>query len=344
MDRKNEKKYTFKPAVTVILILVLSLCGCSRTTQTRIPDTARAPESVYTAPATESADTGTDSEGTPVPEETSPPEDRMDAAIKEIPEYSNCAFAVVNNNYPFFSGSELQTEAFEYYSPLDSLGRCGPAYANICRETMPVEERGKIGMVKPSGWHTIKYDIVDGKYLYNRCHLIGYQLSAENANERNLVTGTRYLNVEGMLPFENMVADYVDDTDNHVLYRVTPVFKGDNLLADGVLVEALSVEDEGRGVCFCVYCYNVQPGIEIDYKTGESALADSSITETQSEDKGENSQTPDITYVLNTSTNKFHKPECASVRQMADRNKQNVTWSREECMDAGYGPCGNCNP
>ncbi len=188
-------------------------------------------------------------------------------------EYNGSPFVEVNGNVPYFGADDLTTESFETYSDLDSLGRCGVAYANIGKDLMPVEERGEIGMVKPSGWHTVKYpEVIEDLFLYNRCHLIGYQLSGENANVQNLITGTRYLNVEGMLPFENEVANYVRDTGNHVLYRVTPVFEGDNLVAEGVLMEAYSVEDEGRGVAFCVFVYNVQPGIEIDYATGESKL------------------------------------------------------------------------
>ena len=188
-------------------------------------------------------------------------------------EYSGNPFVEVNGNVPYFGKEEYTTESFEIYSELDSLGRCGVAYANIGKDLMPVEERGEIGMVKPSGWHTIKYpEVIEDLFLYNRCHLIGYQLSGENANVQNLITGTRYLNVEGMLPFENKVASYVRETGNHVLYRVTPIFEKDNLLAEGVLMEAYSVEDEGKGVAFCVFVYNVQPGIEIDYATGESKL------------------------------------------------------------------------
>lgn len=193
-------------------------------------------------------------------------------SLSSIPAYSGSPYVAINNNVPFFTDNEMTTTAFENYSSLDTLGRCGVAYANVCTETMPTEERGAIGSVKPSGWHTVKYDIVSGKYLYNRCHLIGYQLSAENANTKNLITGTRYLNTEGMLPFENMVADYVKETNNHVLYRVTPMFDGNNLVASGVLMEAKSVEDNGDGILFNVYCYNVQPGITIDYATGDSAL------------------------------------------------------------------------
>lgn len=189
----------------------------------------------------------------------------------EIPEYEETPYVEINGNQPYFTESEYVLESFEIYSELDELGRCGTAYANVCREIMPTEERGAIGSVKPTGWHTVKYPgIISDNYLYNRCHLIAFSLAGENANEKNLITGTRYLNVEGMLPFEMEVLDYVEETDNHVLYRVTPVFEGDNMVADGVVMEAYSVEDSGEGVSFCVYVYNVQPGIEIDYATGES--------------------------------------------------------------------------
>ena len=198
------------------------------------------------------------------------------------PEYSVQTYVEVNNNIPYFDKEEYTVKAFEKYSELDELGRCGVAYANVCQELMPTEERGSIGMVKPSGWHTVKYpEVIKDLYLYNRCHLIGFQLTGENANEQNLITGTRYMNVEGMLPFENMVADYVKETDNHVLYRVTPVFEGDNLVAGGVLMEAYSVEDAGKGVCFCVFVYNVQPGIEINYLTGESKMLENYKTDSK---------------------------------------------------------------
>lgn len=197
--------------------------------------------------------------------------------LANLQAYSGDAYVELNDNVPDFGKSELTEKAFERYSELDDLGRCGAAFANVCTDTMPTEERGSIGMVKPSGWQTVKYDNVDGKYLYNRCHLIGYQLTGENANKENLITGTRYLNVEGMLPFENKVAEYVKDTDNHVLYRVTPIFKGDNLLASGVQMEAYSVEDKGKGICFNVYCYNVQPDITIDYSDGSSKLSEGVI-------------------------------------------------------------------
>ena len=191
----------------------------------------------------------------------------------DIPAYSGEPYFVLNNNEPNFTEEDMTTDSYEYYSELDEDGKCGVVVASVGEDLMPTEERGSIGRVKPSGWQTVKYDNVDGKYLYNRCHLIGFQLTGENANEKNLITGTRYMNVEGMLPFENMVADYVKETGNHVVYRVTPIFEGDNLVASGVQMEAKSVEDDGDGICFNVYVYNVQPGIEIDYATGNSRLA-----------------------------------------------------------------------
>lgn len=199
-----------------------------------------------------------------------PPAQSASVTISCIPEYSGEPYVVLQDNWPDFDVGDLTTEAFETYSELDELGRCGVAYANICLEIMPSEPREEIGQVKPTGWHTVKYDCVEGKYLYNRCHLIGYQLAGENANRQNLITGTRYLNVTGMLPFENIIDDYVEETENHVLYRVTPIFAGDNLVASGVQMEAFSVEDDGEGVCFNVFVYNVQPGVGIDYATGES--------------------------------------------------------------------------
>ncbi len=190
--------------------------------------------------------------------------------IDDIPDYTNEIYITINNNIPYFNEEDYTTESFETYSKLDDLGRCGVAYANICKEIMPTEERGDISNIKPTGWEQEKYN---GEYLYNRCHLIGHQLAGENANELNLITGTRYFNVEGMLPFENQVANYIrENKENHVLYRVTPIFKGNSLLASGVEIEAYSVEDNGEGVCFNVYVYNVQPGINIDYKTGKSSL------------------------------------------------------------------------
>ena len=256
--------------------------------------------------------------------------------LTDIPAYAGNSFVILDDNKPAFSKKDRErTDAFETYSDLDELGRCGVAYANICKELMPTEERGAIGMVKPTGWHTVKYDNVEGKYLYNRCHLIGYQLAGENANEKNLITGTRYLNVTGMLKFEDQVADYVNETNHHVLYRVTPVFEGDNLVASGVEMEAYSVEDKGEGVSFHVFLYNVQPGITIDYATGESWLDDSKTTE-------DNEKT--LNYVLNTNTHKFHKENCESVRDIADSNKEVYTGNREDLINMGYEPCKRCKP
>ena len=256
--------------------------------------------------------------------------------LTDIPAYAGNSFVILDDNKSAFSKKDRErTDAFETYSDLDELGRCGVAYANICKELMPTEERGAIGMVKPTGWHTVKYDNVEGKYLYNRCHLIGYQLAGENANEKNLITGTRYLNVTGMLKFENLVADYVNETNHHVLYRVTPVFEGDNLVASGVEMEAYSVEDKGEGVSFHVFLYNVQPGITIDYATGESWLDDSKTTE-------DNEKT--LNYVLNTNTHKFHKGNCESVRDIAGSNKEVYTGNREDLINMGYEPCKRCKP
>ena len=254
-------------------------------------------------------------------------------SLDDIPAFSDTPYVVLNDNQPDFPEEDRTTNSFESYSPLDALGRCGVAYANVGVDLMPTEDRGDIGQVKPTGWHTVKYDIVDGKYLYNRCHLIGYQLTGENANEENLITGTRYMNVDGMLPFENMVADYVQETENHVLYRVTPIFEGDNLVASGVQMEAWSVEDSGEGICFNVYCYNSQPGVTIDYATGESWLTEEGQPETEEAD-----------YVLNTSSKKFHLPDCSGVASMSESNRQDYTGSREELIAQGYSPCGICNP
>lgn len=190
--------------------------------------------------------------------------------LEEIPSYSGNNYVYINNNVPNFNDEDINSKSFQFYSNLDSLGRCGYAYANISMDLMPTEKRGNIGMVKPSGWHTIKYDNIDGKYLYNRCHLIGYQLTGQNANVKNLITCTRNMNSVSMLEFENKVSSYIKETNNHVLYRVTPIYDGDNLLASGVVMEAYSIEDSGEGIKFNVFIYNVQDGIEIDYKTGDS--------------------------------------------------------------------------
>ena len=268
-------------------------------------------------------------------------------SLSEVPAYSGKAYIKINGGQPFFDDEEkaAATASYEFYSALDTLGRCGYAEASVGMDIMPTEERGSIGSVKPSGWHTVKYDIVDGKYLYNRCHLIGYQLTGENANEKNLITGTRYLNIDGMLELENLIADYVKETENHVLYRVTPIFEGAELVARGVLMEAWSVEDNGRGVCFCVYAYNVQPGVDIDYKTGASRLSgeEPPAEEPPADDSGEG-EGEHITYILNTSTRRFHLPTCSGVASMAEKNKLEFTGPREDLLMDDFVPCGTCKP
>ena len=299
-------------------------------------------------------------------------------SIDAIPAYDGKAYVAVNNNEPFFTDSDMTTTAFENYSDLDSLGRCGVAYANICRDIMPTEERGKIGMIKPSGWRTVKYDVIKDRYLYNRCHLIGYQLAGENANPKNLITGTRYLNVEGMLPFENLVADYVNNTGNHVLYRVTPMFSGSNLVANGVLIEAKSVEDNGGGILFNVYCYNVQPGVGINYENGDSWLdgttpqkqsaqtdtpqnegsqssagsgagesgssgsttgsASSGSDSSAAENSAADSSNSETMVHITATGKKYHRAGCRTLK------KSDTEVTLDEAKSMGLSPCGICNP
>ena len=270
-------------------------------------------------------------------------------SLEDIPEFSGEPYVVLEDNQPAFTQEDLTAGSFEEYTPLDVLGRCGAAFAMVGLDTMPTRDRESISQVKPSGWQTAEYDtdLVDGGYLYNRCHLIGFQLTGENANEENLITGTRYLNVEGMLPFENLVADYVKETGNHVLYRATPVFSGTELVARGVELEALSVEDSGDGVCFHVYCYNNQPGITIDYATGDSWLSGTDSQASGTPESG-SSQSGDVPgeqhYILNTSSKKFHRPDCSGVANMSPSNRQDYTGTRQSLLDQGYSPCGTCNP
>ena len=259
-------------------------------------------------------------------------------SIEEIPEYSGEPYVPINNNEPEFTENELTEEAVERYSQLDEQGRAQTAEATIGQELMPTEKRESISEVKPSGWVNKKYENVDGGYLYNRCHLIGYQLTAENANQKNLITGTRYMNVEGMLPFENMVADYIKETDHHVRYRVTPIYKGDDLVASGVQMEGESVEDQGESISFNVYVYNVQPGIEIDYATGDSRKMTGTANESADLETGE------MTYILNTNTKKIHKLDCTSVSEIQKENRQEVTKSKIELIGEGYEPCKRCKP
>ena len=269
------------------------------------------------------------------------------ATISDIPAYSGKAYIEINENKPNFSASDLTTTSFEKYSPLDELGRCGVAFANVGTDIMPTSERESISSVKPTGWQTVKYDSISGKYLYNRCHLIGFQLTAENANELNLITGTRYLNVDGMLPFENMVADYVKETNNHVLYRVTPVFEGNDLVAKGVQIEAMSVEDNGEGIEFNVFIYNVQPGITIDYSTGNSALGENTIIDSDSSNSNTSNQSnentssqpssTETTVIRGNSKSKiYHCPGQRDYENMADSEYLVTFNSENEAITAGY--------
>ncbi|MGL6198589.1 MAG: DNA/RNA non-specific endonuclease [Lachnospiraceae bacterium] len=335
--------------ISLILILCFIFTGCGQKTSETTPESNQIESNSSSTQESES-DTESPSDET---EEVSQTID-----ISSIPEFSGDAYVVINDNNPFFTDSDLTAESFEQYSALDSLGRCGIAYASVGQDIMPTEERGSIGKVKPSGWQTMKYDSVDGKYLYNRCHLIGYQLTGENANESNLITGTRYLNTQGMLPFENMIADYVKETNNHVLYRVTSIFEGDNLVASGVQMEAMSVEDDGEGILFNVYAYNNQPGIVIDYINGNSYEGDEAndqvettteepnvTEETEQEQSTENSDTTEsASYVLNTNTHKSHTPNCSSVATIKDSNRQDYAGRRDELISQGYEPCKRCNP
>ncbi len=288
-----------------------------------------------------------------------------------LPLYSGSPFVAINNNIPYFTDDEKkQTASFEKYTQLDSLERCQVTYACIGKDLMPTEDRGNIGNIKPTGWQTVKYDFVDGKYLYNRCHLIGFQLTGENDNKRNLITGTRYMNVQGMLPFENMVADYIKETENHVLYRATPIFHKNELLARGVQIEAWSVEDNGEGICFNVYCFNVQPGVTINYATGQNkASAEisssasvtpsnsvssnvSSVTSSETTDQSSSSSvtsspkdnTATLTYVLNTNTKKFHHTTCRHVSSIKKENYSEFSGTRDSIISQGYSPCGTCKP
>lgn len=380
------KRHTISFFLSLVLCLsLLSACGTTTDVPTNDSDCDIAFGEAQQEELAEDSDSTTSKDGEPASDlksgkdgsasdETQPPQqgesahkngpssEAPDFSLSSIAKYTDKPYVAVNGNVPYFTESELTDQSYEYYSDLDALGRCGTACASIGQDLMPTESRGSIGMVKHAGWHTVRYDdLVDGKYLYNRCHLIGYQLTGENANTKNLITGTRYLNIEGMLPFENMVADYVKETSNHVMYRVTPIFEGDNLLADGVLMEGYSVEDNGVGICYCVYAYNVQPGVEIDYATGDSKRTDSlntaqtpstvaTVPAQEPDNSGSSSNpstgndTAQADYILNTNTKKFHYPTCSSVKDMKEENKLEFHGTRDEVIAKGYSPCGRCKP
>lgn len=333
--------------LSLILALVLSLSSCAipydkvfasnPAEKTTEYPTTQAPTQAQTTTPQQSTEAVT----TRSAETTAPQIPQGSFDLSAIPPYAGSAYVRINNNLPYFTEAELTTQSYERYSDLDSLGRCGIAMACIGQDLMPTEDRESISSVKPSGWIQAQYN---GEYLYNRCHLIGFQLTGENANEKNLITGTRYLNANsGMIPFENMVADYIKETGNHVMYRVTPVFEGNNLLASGVCLEAYSVEDNGDGICFNVYIYNVQPGIIIDYATGASRLASDTTTTGSITEATSPSEITSV-YILNTSTKKFHYSSCYSADNIAPKNKETYTGSRAKLIEDGYSPCGHCDP
>lgn len=292
--------------ISFLMLFLLTANGCLRKPQTDLPSSPVSSETLSAA--------------------------SLEQVVSQLPPYSGSASVELNGNVPFFKDEEIPDSIT--LSDLDVLGRCGPAAGRITRELLPDQQREPIGMIKPSGWHAIRYDdLIEDKYLYNRCHLIAFELCGINADEKDLITGTRYLNTEGMLPWENMVRRFVEDTGESVLYRSTPVFSGNNLVADGIVLEARSAEDNGRGLQFCIYCYNVQPGITIDYSDGSSRR-------TISQD-GES--VPQV-YILNTSSMKFHLPSCPSAHDIYHANKQEYCGNREELIRQGYEPCSNCNP
>lgn len=340
------RKFKIRTGITsIVLAAGIIFAGCSTNPQpdyvdtpaTVIADETSVSEASETAEAPESSAA---EESIQSAEDVSPQHAGTETQFSygSIPAYSGSPYVAVNENIPYFTDEELTTQSFETYSELDSLGRCGVAYACIGRDLMPTEDRESISEVTPSGWNNKEYDFVDGGWLYNRCHLIGFQLTGENANEKNLITGTRSMNVDGMLLFENMTADYIKETGNHVMYRVTPVFEGDELVPRGVLMEGKSVEDNGEGILFNVFVYNVQPGVEINYMTGDSKLTEAGGSESSEQNSAEGE------YILNTNTKKFHLPDCSSVTDMDEDNREGFSGSREELIDMGYEPCGRCNP
>ena len=334
------KSKTLKSVMTGMLFVAFSCMvatGCGNTEalsqeqEKEIVTTVTESETaVTTVSESETSDTESEIADEPAAQSVqTQPSTEVTISAADIPAYAGDPYVTINDNEPQFLETDLATSAYEYYSDLDNLGRCGVVYACIGTDLMPTEERGNIGSVKPSGWHTVKYDIVDGKYLYNRCHLIGYQLSGENANVNNLITGTRYLNVEGMLPFENMVADYVKETENHVLYRVTPVFEGNNLVASGVQIEAQSVEDQGEGILFNVYCYNVQPGVTIDYATGDSVLAENAEVQSNTATSNDGASQQNAVTQSNAATSN----EAASQQETTTQDGTAVQGAEENSSD-----------
>ena len=375
MPQRSPQQENHTPVIGIALTLLLTIAlatGCSASTagneappgeptpelaSTGTPDGPQEPQS---APAEDTNQQETEAVG-----ENRPVTDDGVLSYRDVPAFEGNPYVYVNDGEPTFTDEQRAAEpGHEHYGELDELGRCTAAFAVVGPETQPTEKRGSIGEIRPSGWQMAKYDFVEGKYLYNRCHLIGFQLTGENANPQNLITGTRYLNIQGMLPFENAVADYVDATGNHVLMAVTPIFEGDELVARGVHMMAESVEDGGEGVAFNVFCYNVQPGVVIDYGTGESMLEEEATLlpdvsgaekapATASDGGGEASEKGATetdegkgvaVYVLNTNSKKFHRPDCSLVGQMSAKNREDVEDTRENLIANGYDPCKRCNP
>lgn len=341
----SKRQRTILLLIVCLLLTALTACGSDAAPTTETPPTERITEAAAIteeALQTEAPTTEPPTTEAPEPVISLPETNEAVFSLGDIPEFSDTPYVELNGNYPFFVASDCTTDSFETYSALDSLERCGTAFACLGTDLMPTEERGSIGNVKPSGWQLDKYDFVDGKYLFNRCHLIGFQLAGENDNEMNLITGTRYMNIYGMEPFENDVASYLRRTGNHVLYRVTPEYEGGNLVASGVRMEAYSVEDDGEGICFHVFCYNSQPQVTINYADGTNCLTESltrsDIPETEA------TASPAQNYVLNTNTMKFHYPECSSVADIKEKNRQDVVMSRDDIIAQGYSPCGRCDP
>lgn len=334
-------KHTKTGFLSLILALVLTLSACGGPNPSEqasiFPENSQSVVSTLPLPSNQTGGQAPDEK--PSPDTSWPGQSSVPIDLADIPPYCGELFVTVNGNLPGFPEGELTTTSFESYSSLDSLGRCGVAYACLGPDLMPTEERGNISEVKPTGWHS------GSPANYNRSHLIGFQLAGENANELNLITGTREFNAEGMLPFENMVADYIHETDNHVMYRVTPIYQGDELVARGVQMEAYSVEDDGDGICYNVYVYNNQSGVTIDYATGEAWLSEESpVQEGPSQSQNGNRPSEPKDYILNTNTMKFHEPTCSSVDDMTEKNKETYSGSRDDIISKGYSPCGRCKP
>ncbi len=345
IDLKNKKTLLIIAAVVIVgILLIVLLAGGGLDlpsgdlpggdTQGDLPVITGAPTSAPDAPGTSPATDAPSDTPTEAPTDAPTEAETQPAGfdLAAIPPFSDVPFAVVNDNVPFFTEADMVPKSFETYGDLDSLGRCTTCFACVGKDLMPTDERGDISKIYPTGWVQNYYPFVEQEALYNRSHLIGHQLTGENDNKKNLITGTRYMNADGMIPFENMVADYVLETNGHVLYRVTPIFEGNNLVAAGVLMEAKSVEDNGEAVEYCVFCYNVQPGVKIDYKTGKN----------EADGTGGYVDKP-VTFVLNFNSGKYHTPGCSDIASISEKNVRYWYGTEEELLLAGYVPHTKCN-